>query len=101
MDLSSLTSVRNAAKTVERPVDVVINNASIMATPYATSPEGYEMQFAVGHLGHFLFTNLLLREGKIREGGRIVNVSSDGHRLGDVRFEDPGFEVCAYRVFWV
>jgi NAD(P)-dependent dehydrogenase (short-subunit alcohol dehydrogenase family) len=93
MDLGSLTSVRTAAKKLDATLDVLINNAGIMAVPYGKTADGFEMQFGVNHLGHFLFTNLLLKEGKIRNGGRIVVVSSDGHRLSDVLWEDPSFQV--------
>lgn len=95
LDLSSLSSVRAAAATlIAEPglkIDVLINNAAIMAAPYSTTAEGFEMQFGVAHLGHFLLTNLLLKAGKIADGGRIVSVSSDGHNLGPMRFEDPSF----------
>jgi NAD(P)-dependent dehydrogenase (short-subunit alcohol dehydrogenase family) len=53
----------------------------------------------VNHLGHFLFTILLLKANIIKSGGRIVNVSSNGHRMGDIRFDDPGFEVCQRSLF--
>jgi NAD(P)-dependent dehydrogenase (short-subunit alcohol dehydrogenase family) len=95
MDLGSLTSVRNAAKSFDETLDVLICNAGIMAVPYGKTEDGFEKQFGVNHLGHFLFTNLLLKEGKIRNGGRIVIVTSDGHRLSDALFEDPGFQVMA------
>ncbi|PSS07194.1 hypothetical protein M430DRAFT_23342 [Amorphotheca resinae ATCC 22711] len=95
MDLDSLASVRKAAAEVasweDVAIDVLINNAAVMAAPYSTTKDGFESQFGVGHLGHFLFTCLLLKANKIKSGGRIVNVSSGGHRLGPVRFDDPGF----------
>ncbi|KFZ15813.1 hypothetical protein V501_02541 [Pseudogymnoascus sp. VKM F-4519 (FW-2642)] len=91
IDLSSLASVRKAAKELEGGIDVLINNAGVMATPYGKTEDGFELQFGINHLGPFVFTNTLLREGKIKEGGRVVNVSSDGHRLGDIRWNDPGF----------
>ena len=62
-----------------------------MAAAYSTTEDGFETQFGVGHLGHFLFTNLLLEGGKINSGGKIINVSSSGHKSGGVRFDDPGF----------
>jgi NAD(P)-dependent dehydrogenase (short-subunit alcohol dehydrogenase family) len=92
-DLGSLDSIRKAAKDVKVEIDVLINNAAVMACPYSTTSDGFETQFGVAHLGHFLLTNLLLRDGKIKDGGRVVNVSSDGHQLGPVRFDDPGFKV--------
>jgi NAD(P)-dependent dehydrogenase (short-subunit alcohol dehydrogenase family) len=100
MDLDSLASVRKAAAEVasweDVAIDVLINNAAVMAAPYSTTKDGFESQFGVGHLGHFLFTCLLLKANKIKSGGRIVNVSSAGHRLGPVRFDDPGFTVCLF-----
>ncbi|GLT31201.1 hypothetical protein SLA2020_059530 [Shorea laevis] len=89
LDLSSLESVRKFASEYNssgRPVNLLINNAGIMATPFKLSKDNIELQFATNHLGHFLLTNLLLdtmkktaRESK-REG-RIVIVSSEAHRL--------------------
>jgi NAD(P)-dependent dehydrogenase (short-subunit alcohol dehydrogenase family) len=103
MDLDSLASVRKAAAEVasweDVAIDVLINNAAVMAAPYSTTKDGFESQFGVGHLGHFLFTCLLLKANKIKSGGRIVNVSSGGHRLGPVRFDDPGFTVCICSAF--
>jgi NAD(P)-dependent dehydrogenase (short-subunit alcohol dehydrogenase family) len=93
MDLDSLSSVRNAAKNLDVTLDVLICNAGIMAVPYSKSEDAFEKQFGINHLGHFLFTNLLLKEGMIRNGGRIVIVTSDGHRLSDILWEDPGFQV--------
>lgn len=92
-DLASLASVREAAREVcgyEEKIDVLINNAGIMAAPYGKTIDGFESQFGVNHLGPFLLTNLIL--GKIRKGGRIVNVSSNGYIMGQVRFDDPNFE---------
>lgn len=72
-------------------VDVLINNAGIMALhEYTTSPDGVEMQFAANHLGHFLLTNLLFP--LLSPGSRVVSVSSAGHVLGNVRFDDVNFE---------
>lgn len=80
-------------------IDVLLNNAAIMATPWATNPDGIEMQFATNHLGHFLFTNLImpriLRAAEKGEKGfpRIVNVSSRGHQASEVRWDDYNFGV--------
>jgi len=93
-DLASLKSVREAAAEVNRypePIDVLINNAAIMACPFEKTVDGFESQFGVNHLGHFLFTKLVL--GKIPRGGRVVNVASNGYLFGGVRFNDPNFEV--------
>ncbi|KAJ5650655.1 short-chain dehydrogenase [Penicillium longicatenatum] len=97
VDLSSQESVRKAAEEVKaysETLDIMINSAGVMATPYSVTKEGLEMQFGTNHIGHFLFTNLVL-ENLIDRGVtnvRVVNVSSLGHKRGPVRFEDPGFE---------
>jgi NAD(P)-dependent dehydrogenase (short-subunit alcohol dehydrogenase family) len=93
-DLANLKSVREAAAKVNKypeNIDVLINNAGIMATPFEKTVDGFESQFGVNHLGPFLFTILLV--GKLPRGGRIVNVSSYGYTFGGVRFDDPNFEV--------
>jgi short chain dehydrogenase len=97
LDLASLSSVRKAAAEVNsyaETIDVLINNAAIMAGPYEKTEDGFESQFATNHLGHFLLTNLLL-EKMIRKGpgARIINVTSNGYGFGGIRFEDPNFEV--------
>lgn len=99
LDLSKLSSVRNAAQTISlnvETVDILINNAGIMATePFTKSADGYELQFASNYIGHFLFTNLLMERifagGK---GARIVNLTSEGHKIGGVNFDDWNFSVC-------
>ncbi|KAL8352028.1 hypothetical protein RB601_002383 [Gaeumannomyces tritici] len=100
LDLCSLASVRAAAAAVLADpavprIDALINNAGVMACPFGLSADGIEIQFAAGHVGHFLLTNLLapkLLQGSGGGGGaRVVNVSSSGHKLGHVRFDDPNF----------
>ena len=79
LDLASLTSVRRFSELVlkEEPrIDILINNAGIMACPYLKTEDGFEMQFGVNHLGHFLLTNLLLDRLKAAPAARIVNVSA-------------------------
>ncbi len=97
LDLASLASVRKAAAEVNSYVetlDVLINNAATMAGPYEKTVDGFESQFATNHLGHFLFTNLLLEKmARMGRGPRIVNVTSNGYGFGGIRFEDPNFEV--------
>lgn len=92
LDLGSLEQSRKAAAEVNsypESVDVLCNNAGVMASPYTLTKDGLETQFAVNHIGHFLFTNLIMPKLLASPGGaRIVNVSSDGHRLGPVRFDD-------------
>ncbi|KAL2811479.1 hypothetical protein BJX63DRAFT_422323 [Aspergillus granulosus] len=96
LDLGSLSAVQEAAGHVNSwddvpCVDVLVNNAGIMATDFALSPEGYESQFATNHLGHFLFTNLIIDKILASRSPRIVNVSSDGHRLSPIRWADTNF----------
>ncbi|KAK9724657.1 hypothetical protein RND81_05G090300 [Saponaria officinalis] len=87
LDLSSMASVRKFAleyKSSNRPLNLLINNAGVMATPFTLSKDNIELQFATNHLGHFLLTHLLLDSMKktSRESGRegrIVNVSSEAH----------------------
>lgn len=88
LDLSSLNSVQRFAasfKSLDRPLNILINNAGIMGCPFELSKDGVELQFATNHLGHFLLTNLLL--DKLKETaketgieGRIINVASEAHR---------------------
>lgn len=96
LDLSDNASVQQAAKTVNSMIDqldVVVNNAGVMAIKdYTKSADGFEMQFASNHLGHFLLTNLLMSK-IIAATGVIINVSSKGHELAEVNFEDPNFQV--------
>lgn len=101
VDLSSQASIRKAGvevMTYKEDIDIVINNAGVMAIPDRTlSVHGFEIQFATNHLGHFLLTNLILPKlitaSKTAEPGsvRIVNVSSSAHQRGGVRFHDINF----------
>jgi NAD(P)-dependent dehydrogenase (short-subunit alcohol dehydrogenase family) len=86
-DLSSLSSVRGLASRLRDrvgPIDVLVNNAGVYRARREVSEDGFEMTMAVNHLGHFLLTNLLL-EQLAEAGGRVINVSSDGHRSGDLK----------------
>ncbi|KAK0722111.1 hypothetical protein B0T26DRAFT_749562 [Lasiosphaeria miniovina] len=97
VDLASLDSVREAADTILADasiphIDVVINNAALMACPFELSKDGLEMQLAAGFLGHFVLTNRLLPKILAAPpGARIVNVSSIGNRAGGIRWDDPNF----------
>lgn len=98
LDLVSLDKVRQAAAEVNswddlKHIDVLVNNAGIMATEYTQSPDGFEGQLATNHLGPFLFTNLIMGKILATNKPRIVNVSSDGHRLHPIRFFDYNFSV--------
>ncbi len=88
LDLASLDSVRDFAAATTEPFDVLVNNAGVMAVPFARTADGFEMQFGVNHLGHFALTNLLLP--KITD--RVVTVSSGAHRRGRIDLTDLNWE---------
>ncbi|KAL8370643.1 hypothetical protein RB595_000829 [Gaeumannomyces hyphopodioides] len=96
-ELSDLDSVRAAADQINGDagvgaIDVVINNAGVMAIPYKTDKQGHELTLSSNHLGHFLLTNLILPKVLAAgPGARVVNLSSNGHRISNFRFDDPGF----------
>ncbi|OBT65439.1 hypothetical protein VE03_06060 [Pseudogymnoascus sp. 23342-1-I1] len=95
LDLASIKQVKEAAKKIEalgERIDIIVNNAGIMAPPYAKTLDGIESQFGINHIGHFLLTNLLL-PGILKNKlpVRIVNVTSNGFRFGPVRFEDCNY----------
>lgn len=73
-------------------LDLLINNAGVMACPLMRTAEGWEMQFATNHLGHFLLTCLLAPALKASGAARVVNLSSAGHRFSDVDFDDIHFQ---------
>jgi NAD(P)-dependent dehydrogenase (short-subunit alcohol dehydrogenase family) len=96
LDLGSLSAVRDAAKEVNQwadvpRIDVLMNNAGVMAIPWELSPEGFEGQLAINHLGPFLFTNLIMPKLLQSPAPRVINITSNGHRLGPFRFEDYNF----------
>jgi NAD(P)-dependent dehydrogenase (short-subunit alcohol dehydrogenase family) len=100
LDLASLKSIRAAADTLlakKEPLDVVIANAGVMATPFGKTVDGFETQFGTNHLGHFLFANRIAP--LIRRGGRLINLSSAGHRFSNVDLDDPNFERTPYDPF--
>ncbi|XP_007464528.1 PREDICTED: retinol dehydrogenase 14 [Lipotes vexillifer] len=95
LDLASLRSVRSFCQEVlqEEPrLDVLINNAGVFQCPYMKTEDGFEMQFGVNHLGHFLLTNLLLGLLKSSAPSRIVVVTSKLYKYGDINFEDLNSE---------
>src|ERR1700693_1365278 len=97
LDLASLKSVRACADALVadgRPFDVVIANAGVMRTPFGHTADGFETQFGTNHLGHFVLVNRIA--ALIAPGGRLVNVSSSGHRYSDVDLDDPNFEHAPY-----
>jgi NAD(P)-dependent dehydrogenase (short-subunit alcohol dehydrogenase family) len=91
LDLASLASVRSFAADFtgsHRVLDVLCNNAGVMAIPYRATADGFEMQFGTNHLGHFALTGLLLEPLLAAPQARIVNVSSTAHKAGRMRFDD-------------
>ncbi|XP_049597022.1 retinol dehydrogenase 14 [Syngnathus scovelli] len=91
LDLASLSSIRSFCQSInkEEPrLDVLINNAGLYQCPYSKTEDGFEMQFGVNHLGHFLLTHLLLDLMKRSAPSRIVVVSSKLYKHGDINFDD-------------
>jgi NAD(P)-dependent dehydrogenase (short-subunit alcohol dehydrogenase family) len=100
LDLASLASVRACADALladGRPFDVIIANAGVMACPKSYTSDGFETQFGTNHLGHFVLVNRIA--SLLKSGGRLVNLSSSGHRFSDVNLEDPNFEHTEYSEF--
>jgi len=100
MDLSSLASVREAAEQLGNSldkIDILINNAGIMACPEMRTQEGFELQFGTNHLGHFLLTNLVMPLIKnAAPTARIVNVSSLAHEKGVMQWDDLNWDKTPY-----
>jgi NAD(P)-dependent dehydrogenase (short-subunit alcohol dehydrogenase family) len=91
LDLASLDSVRAFAqrfKSSHDGLDLLINNAGLMATPRARTADGFELQFGTNHLGHFALTGLLLGELRSRPDARVVTLSSTAHRTGRIAFDN-------------
>jgi NAD(P)-dependent dehydrogenase (short-subunit alcohol dehydrogenase family) len=100
LDLASLASVRACAGKLQeegKPLDVIIANAGVMATPLGKTADGFETQFGTNHLGHFVLVNRLA--SLIPSGGRVIILASSGHRFADVDLDDPGFERTPYDPF--
>lgn len=97
LELASLTSVRACADALNvagESFDRVIANAGVMDTPFAKTEDGFERQFGTNHLGHFVLVNRIAP--LLRDGARLVNLSSAGHRYSDVDLDDPNFERTPY-----
>ncbi|MFO7671034.1 MAG: oxidoreductase [Bacteroidales bacterium] len=95
LDLGDLESVRNFAsvfKKSQKKLDVLLNNAGIMMTPYFTTKDGFEGQLGTNHLGHFALTGLLMELLLKTQGSRIVNISSGAHKRGEMDFNNLQFE---------
>jgi NAD(P)-dependent dehydrogenase (short-subunit alcohol dehydrogenase family) len=100
LDLASLKSVRACADALAargEPLDLVIANAAVMATPFSLTEDGFETQFGTNHLGHFVLINRIAP--LIRPGGRVVSLSSSGHRIANVDLDDPNFERTPYQPY--
>ena len=95
LDLASLASVRAFAAAWDGEIDLLINNAGVMVPPLTRTAEGFELQFGTNHLGHFALTNLLLEHVT----GRVVTVSSTGHRFGRIDFEDLNWQRKPYNAW--
>jgi len=103
LDLADLASVRECAEQLGNSlekIDILINNAGIMACPQMKTKDGFEMQLGTNHIGHFLLTNLLMPQlKKAAPGARIVNVSSLAHKSGRINWEDIHYENTPYHRF--
>jgi NAD(P)-dependent dehydrogenase (short-subunit alcohol dehydrogenase family) len=93
LDLTDLASVRAFAQAWDGPIDVLINNAGVMAVPEGRTKDGFETQIGTNHLGHFALTGLLL--GHVAD--RVVTVASGAHRMGKIDLEDLNWEVRPYK----
>ncbi len=92
LDLADLASVRAfsglAAEFAPDGIDLLLNNAGLMAPPRKETADGFELQFGTNHLGHFALTGLLFDELKKKPGSRVVTVSSNVHKMGKMNFDD-------------
>jgi NAD(P)-dependent dehydrogenase (short-subunit alcohol dehydrogenase family) len=88
LDLASLDNVRAFAERVPGPIDLLINNAGVMAPPRRLTDDGFESQFGTNHLGHFALTGLLMPKLLAAAAPRVVTLSSGAHRIGTIHFDD-------------
>ena len=88
LDLADLASIRAFAEGLDEPLDLLVNNAGVMAGPHRRTADGFELQFGTNHLGHFALTGLLLRRLLEGDAPRVVQVSSGAHRMGKMNFDD-------------
>ncbi len=99
LDLTSLASVRGAADVIAESaprIDVLMNNAGVMFTPFSRTADSFEIHFGTNHLGHFELTRLLRPQ---LAGARVVILSSDGHHMSDIDLNDPNWERREYDKF--
>ncbi|OBI80811.1 SDR family NAD(P)-dependent oxidoreductase [Mycobacterium sp. 1245805.9] len=102
LDLTALVSVRAAASAIREiapVIDVLMNNAGVMFTPFGRTRDGFETQIGTNHFGHFELTRLLTPQLAAAGSARIVTLSSGGHVMGDVDFDDPNWESREYDKF--
>ncbi|MEZ0349310.1 SDR family NAD(P)-dependent oxidoreductase [Mycobacterium sp. pR1184] len=102
LDLTALSSVRAAATAISDiapAVHVLMNNAGVMFTPFGRTRDGFELQIGTNHFGHFELTRLLVPQLAAAQGARVVILSSGGHVMGDVDFDDPNWERRDYDKF--
>lgn len=100
VDLADLASVRRGADAIVakgKKFDAIIGNAGVMACPESKTADGFETQFGTNHLGHFVFVNRVA--SLLNNPGRVVMLSSSGHRFCDVDLDDPGFAKTTYQPF--
>lgn len=95
LDLGDLTSIETFAEAFKEKysrLDVLLNNAGVMTTPYGITKDGLEQQIGINHFGHFALTGLLFSHLKATEKARIVNISSNAHKSGKMNFDNLFFE---------
>ena len=103
LDLADLASLRAGADDILARcprIDVLVNNAGVMACPMLRTADGFEMQFGTNHLGHFLLTARLMPALQAAAPSRVVNLSSAGHKFGALNLEDPNYHEREYNK-WV
>jgi NAD(P)-dependent dehydrogenase (short-subunit alcohol dehydrogenase family) len=95
LDVADLASVRAFAEAEDdagRPLDLLVNNAGVMATPHRTTADGFELQLGTNHLGHFALTGLLLDRLRSAPAARVVTVTSHAYAFGKIDFDDLNWE---------
>jgi len=88
LDLADLDSVQAFAEAFDAPIDLLINNAGVMATPQRSTAQGFELQFGTNHLGHFALVGRLLDRLKAASAPRVVVLSSNAHKTGRINLDD-------------
>ena len=99
LDLSDLGSVADCAAGLvdrEERIDILVNNAGVMALPLRRTAQGFEMQFGTNHLGHFALTGRVLPLLLAAPAARVVNVASNGHKIGKIRIDDLNWNTGRY-----